>query len=276
MPAKQVTRSDEEAQSISEQIKIATELHADDMKRLAALQERTAATQAAEELGIPAAYMAQAASVLAARQTAKQKRRRRTILSAAVAGAAGFMLAGSWALTHKSPMHPAPLAYTFGTSSQGMWRLAGYAGGPDGQATLSFPVDAGHPVAKIAVKSFAPAVAMDAYDVNLVTNQIPRPLTGFKTVSFRVRGSGLGQIRLFLVNSSERWCSPFLTASGDWHMVHIPLSHFLRQEISRSYNPQDAPYKAPAAIGMISFELGADANPPNAHGDVEIDNLKFQ
>ena len=112
--------------------------------------------------------------------------------------------------------------------------------------------------------------------VDLETNQISRPLTGYRTVSFRVRGQGLGQIRLFLQNGEERWCSPFLTASGGWHEVQLPLSQFLHQRVPLHYNPQDAPYAPPSVIGKISFKLGADANASDEHGEVAVADLEFK
>ena len=117
---------------------------------------------------------------------------------------------------------------------------------------------------------------MPDYAVDLDTNQIPHSLTEYRTVSFRVRGEGLGQIRLFLQNGEERWCWPFLTASGGWHEVHVPLSQFLHQRIPARYNPQDEPYVAPTEIGKISFKLGRDANSQDEHGEVAVDNLRFE
>lgn len=76
---------------LSDQVKLAIHLHAEDAQRLQAVQERLAATEAVGEMGIPAAYMEQAAAELAARRVASAKRRRRPqagIAAGAVAVAA--------------------------------------------------------------------------------------------------------------------------------------------------------------------------------------------
>lgn len=271
MPVRQQTESSD---SVEEQVKVAARLYEEDLRQLQTVQERRAATQAAEEMGIPAAYMERASSELAARQTARAERRRRRRASIAVAAVAVTATVGAWGISHRHTAPPTPLVYNFVARSQGQWHLGGlYGSRPDAQTSLSFPQEQGHSVALVRIDHF---YQQPDYAVDLVTNQVPRPLTGYKTVSFRVRGQGLGQIRLFLQGGDERWCSPFLTASGGWHVVRLPLSRFLRQRTSPQFNPQDEPYAAPTVIGKISFRLGRDANPQDEHGEVAIDDLRFE
>lgn len=166
------------------------------------------------------------------------------------------------------------MAFSFAPAAQGQWHLDNdYGSHPNAQLSLSFPQEQGHSVALVKVNS---SRRTPENQIDLDTNQIPRSLTGYKTVSFRGRGQGLGQIRLFLQNGEERWCSPFLTASGGWHQIRVPLSQFLHQSVPAQHNPQDLPPAAPATIGMISFKLGRDANPKDAHGEVALDDLRFE
>lgn len=262
-----------EQTALSDQIKLAVQLQEQDARRLQAVRERLAATEAAGEMGIPVAYMEQAATALAARHAARAKRRRRQV-SAVLGSAAAVVILGTWSITHRHAAPPPPMLFSFAPAFQGQWHLDSvYAGHPDKQLSLSFPLEQGHSVALVKVHSLP---RTPEPQVDLDTNQIPRSLAGYHTVSFRVRGQGLGQIRLFLQNGEERWCSPFLTASGDWHTVRVPLSRFLHQRVPARYNPQHAPYTAPGAIGQIAFKLGQDANAEDAHGEVAIDDLRFK
>ena len=267
---------DNDQGGVNEQIELATQLHAEDARRVEAAKERLAATEAAEEMGIPAAYMERAADELAARRRSRAVQRKRRSAGGIIALVIAFAGTSLWHQAHEPSPHLSPLVYDFAVSNQGMWHLGQPNGSPpDGQASLSFPVEQGHPVAVVKINHFYQG--SDQYNaVDLITNQVPRPLTGFKTVSFRVRSTGLSQIRLFLQNGNERWCSPFLTASGGWHEVRVPLKQFLHQAVSPQYNPQDEPYVAPTTVGMISFKLGRDANPPDEHGEVAIDDLQFE
>jgi len=260
---------------ISEQIGIATQLHEEDQKKSEALKERRAATEAAEEMGIPASYMEQAAVELSTRQAAQVRRRRRSSMGVLAASVAAVAVLGSWAALHKTPAPPPPpLIFDFAAPAQGQWHLDGlYDSHPDAQASLTFPQEQGHPVAFVKIDHFTKA---SDYAVDLDTNQVPHPLTGYRTVSFRVRGQGLGQIRIFLQNGEERWCSPFLTASGGWHEVRVPLNQFLHQRVPPRFNPQDEPYVAPTTVGKISFKLGRDANSADQHGEVAVDDLRFE
>ncbi len=268
------SESSNTATSISEQIKLAAQLHEKDAKQLQATQERLAATRAAEEMGIPSVYMEQAAAEITARQAAKARQRKRRQAGGVFGLAAVIAASGAWGVSHRSLAPPPPLVYNFAALNQGQWHLDTDQGPhPDHQVSLSFPQEQGQAVALIKVNNSS---QYPDNQIDLDTNQIPRPLTGYRTVSFRVRGQGIGQIRLFLQNGSERWCSPFLTASGPWHEVRVPLSHFLHQNVPPQYNPQDAPYVAPTTIGKISFKLGRDANPEDAHGEVAVDDLQFK
>ena len=272
--------SDEQDQ-IGEQVRLATQLHDRDLRQAEKDKERAAATKAAEEMGIPAAYMELAAAELSARRAAQTgpRTRRAGIIAASVAAAAAL---GSWVTVHRHAAPPistpTPLVYDFAAPSQGQWHLNGNPmffsdSHPDAQASLTFPQEQGHPVALIKINSF---YNTQDFAVDLNTNQVPRPLTGYRTVSFRVRGQGLDQIRLFLQSGEERWCSPFLTASGGWHEVRVPINQFLHQRVPQRLNPQDAPYVAPTTIGKISFKLGRDANPVDQHGEVAVDDLRFE
>jgi hypothetical protein len=83
---KQTQSSDQD--HISEQIKIANQLHEKDLRKSERDQEHLAAIGAAEEMGIPASYMEQAATELSARQAARVRQRKRSgvgLLAASVA-----------------------------------------------------------------------------------------------------------------------------------------------------------------------------------------------
>ena len=261
---------------ISEQIKLAAQLHDRDLRQSEGDMERLAATQAAEEMGIPASYMERAAAELSARQSARVRGRKRRNAGLFAASAVTTLAFGSWVTTHRhhAAPPPTPLVYNFEALSQGQWHLDGLNNSrPDAQAALTFPNEQGHSVALVKVDHF---YNQSDYAVDLDTNQVSQSLTGYRTVSFRVRGKGLGQIRLFLQNGEERWCSPFITASGGWHEIRLPLSQFLHQRVPLNYNPQDEPYVAPTVIGKISFKLGRDANSQDQHGEVAVDVLRFE
>lgn len=120
MPVRQQTESSD---SVEEQVKVAARLYEEDLRQLQTVQERRAATQAAEEMGIPAAYMERASTELAARQTARAERRRRRRASIAVAAVAVTATVGAWGISHRHTAPPTPLVYNFAARSQGQWHL---------------------------------------------------------------------------------------------------------------------------------------------------------
>lgn len=261
---------------VSEQIAVATRLFEQDQHLVAQAQERRAAQGAATEMGIPAHYLERAQQEIASRRQANARRHRRTIGATLAAAVLTVGLAGGWRAAH--PPKPAPLAFSFGPASQGQWRVEYVF---DKSGVLTFSSEAGHPA---TAKLHVPTLGGTAYQncqMDLVTNQIPRSLKDYQTVTFRVRGNGLPQVRVFLQNGNDRWCSPFLTASGGWHTLRVPLSKFLHQTQVGNGVWQDAPSARPQTIGALSFKLGDDANILGGRkfaekGTVILDNLKFE
>lgn len=258
---------------ISEQVAVASQLFEHDRRLVEEAQKRQAATIAAEEMGIPNDYMERAVQELQARRAARARdtlRGRAGLL--AILGAA--LTLGAIQVTHHAAPPP-PIIYRFGDTTQAHWEFD-YS--HSSIASMNIWQGEGHGgVAVVRVQAFTDEPQEERFRADVETDQVPPTLAGYKTVSFRVRGQGLGQLRLFLENGNERWCSPFLTAAGPWHQHHLRLAQFLRQtRTSPASNWQDAPYRAPKSVGKIVFKLGAHANPVTEHGEVQIDDLRFE
>lgn len=226
-------------------------------------QERRATVDAAAEVGLPPESLERAAQeVHAARVVQIQTRRRRRGGALATLGIA-LALTGGWAVTHRPP--PAPAAYQLAAPAEG-WHLEQDAGS---QATLTTSREG----TRIQVARFGAGQPF----VNLDSKNVPPTLSGFRTVTFRVRGSGLPQIRLYLENGQERWRSPALPVSATWQTQTLPLTEFDRQtRRSASDGWRREGYRAPSAVERLSFKLGSFVNPPTARGAVEISGLEFK
>lgn len=174
------------------------------------------------------------------------------------------------------------MTYTFDDPAQAYWSLD-TAGGQSQASFVLQPVPGGQGrSAVVSVRKFGEYGTFDEpYVTDLATSQAPPNLKGCQTVSFRVKGEGLGQIRLFLERGNERWVSPFLPAAGAWHTCTVPLTHFVRQTNTIESNGgignfRDLPYVAPEHVGRLVFKLGAQANKQADHGTVSINDLEFR
>jgi hypothetical protein len=253
-------------------VEIATELYEQEQGRLEAAATRQATLDAAAEVGLPAEYLERAAAVLHERRVAavrKRQRRSRILLTTVVAALA---LLGGCQVVNRPP--PAPVAYTFAPAPERQWTLNA---NPGTQATLSFGDLAGQPgVAILRVERFD-AGRTGGFFANLDTTDVPSTLAGYRTVAFRVRGSGLPNVRLYLeAGPTERWRSPALPVSGAWQEHTLRLDQFDHQRrASESDRWRRESYRPPGRVERISFKVGDYVNDVRATGEVAIDDLKF-
>jgi hypothetical protein len=259
-------------QEMREVVEIATELYEQEQGRREEAVVRQATVDAAAEVGLPPEYLERAAAVLHERRVAeiRQKQKRSRLLLTTVVAA--LALLGGWRVVSRPP--PAPVAYTFSAPAQQQWRVNA---NPGSQATLSFGDQAGQSgVAILRVERFD-ASGSSGYFVNLETSDVPASLSGFRTVSFRVRGQGLANVRLYLENGpTERWRSPALPVSGDWQEHRLRLDQFdYQRRPSADARWRREAYRPPGSMERISFKVGDYVNDAGARGEVAIDDLKF-
>jgi len=253
-------------------VEIATALYEQERGQLEEAAARQATLDAAAEVGLPAEYLERAAAVLHERRVAEVRRKRRRSRVFLTAIVAAFALLGAWQITNRPP--PPPVAYTFAAASPQQWTLNA---NPGSQATLSFGDPAGQSgVAILRVDRFD-ASRSGTYFVNLDTSDVPASLAGYRTVSFRVRGSGLANIRLYLENGpTERWRSPALAVIGGWQEHRLRLEQFdYQRRASTSDRWRREGYRPPGRVERLSFKLGDFVNDVRARGEVAIDDLKF-
>lgn len=229
-------------------------------------RERRATVEAAEEMGIPAEYMERAAREVHTRRVeqTKQTRRRRNgvVATLAVLVAVG----GAWRVINPTP--PAPTTYT--QFDGGQWTL-------EKNAESAATVATTDGTAVIRVQRFGQQRDGD-YFVNFQTGNVPPTLRGYETVSFRVRGSGLSQARLYLEESgSVRWRSPAVSITDTWQTIRLKISDLDRQTRRGEQGEwQRNGSSDPNRIERLSFKIGEYMNDPTARGEIVIDDLKFE
>lgn len=248
-------------EEMQEVVRVAGELYD---REHAEARERKATRDAAEEMGIPPEYLERAAVEVHARRVEKVQRTRRRSRIAVATIAAALAIGGGWRVLNPPP--PTPLVDTMRTASQRWTRDVN----PQSEAILRFEGDA----AVIRVERFAPN-AENTFYANLETRDGSKSLTGFRTASFRVRGTGLGQVRFDLENGNERWRSPALPVTGEWQTHRIPLDQFERQT-RQGGRWRTVSYRAPGTVRNFSFKVGDFINDIRSKGEVAIDDLRFE
>lgn len=234
---------------------------------------------AAEELGLDpgtveeaerqldaedAAAREAAAAAAKERAAARARLGRLGALGAAVLAGVTAIGAGAWLLTRP----PAPVEAPLGASEG--WVLDVSAGT---QAAVGWAQDGTHgEVGVLSVTSTAPRED-GTWFVNL-DHHAPLDLSRHERARFAVRGEGLGTVRLFLEADGERWRSPPVSVGKDWQTVDLPLDSFDHQR-------RDGGWKTVGAGGVgqvstTSFKVGHFMNPPEATGEVRIDDLRFE
>ena len=247
---------------MAEVVRVAGELY--DAEQ-AQTQERRATVAAAAEMGLPKEYLDRAASVVHARrveQIATQRRRRAGLL---VGIGVAATLGGGWFVTHPRPA--APLAYSFQPSQ---WTQES---DPASKAAVTFANGA----ATLHVDHFAMPAGGDQFFVNLNTKDVPSTLAGYRTVSFRAQSAGLPNVRLYLENADERWRSANLSVPSGGQVFRLNLDQFDHQTRDPAAGKwRKAGASAPGHVEQLSFKVGYYVNNADAHGDVQISDLRFQ
>jgi hypothetical protein len=229
--------------------------------------DREAYVEAAAEFGISRAELDRAAASAHASTVARIRRGRR--LRTLVIGAVAAILVAAGGYRVLNPPPPDPTSYTFESAAQA-WsgefnaRSTGRAGQENG-------------LGAIEVERF---VAEDdgRYWANLNTSAVPASLEGYRTVTVRVRGSGLAHARIFLENGpTERWRSPDIAVGAEWTPVRFRLDQFEHQTRPDSRSPwRGRRGGSPGEITRLSFKVGYPFNPTDARGRVEVDDLRIE
>ena len=247
---------------MAEVVRVAGELY--DAEQ-AQTQERRATVAAAAEMGLPKEYLDRAASAVHARHVEQiaTLRRRRVGLLAGIGVAVA--LGGGWFVTHSRPA--APLAYSFQPSQ---WTQES---DPASKAAVTFANGA----ATLHVDHFAMPAGGDQFFVNLNTKDVPSTLAGYRTVSFRAQSAGLPNVRLYLENADERWRSANLSVPSGGQVFRLNLDQFDHQTRDPAAEKwRKAGASAPGHVEQLSFKVGYYVNNADAHGDVQISDLRFQ
>jgi hypothetical protein len=229
--------------------------------------DREAYAEAAAELGISRSELDRAAAASHAATVARIRRGRR--LRNLLAGAVAAVLAAAGGYRLLNPPPPEPAAYTFASPAQA-WssevnaRSAARTGQENGRGVIE-------------VERF---VAEDdgRFWANLNTASVPRSLGGYRTVSVRVRGSGLAHARIFLENGpTERWRSPDVPVGAEWTTVRFRLDQFEHQTRPDSRSPwRGRRGGSPGEVTGLSLKVGHPFNPTDARGRVELDDLRIE
>lgn len=208
-----------------------------------------------------------------ARET-RRRRRRRAALALGAAAALGVAAAGAYRLAF--PPAPAPRVESFDVPER--WDLHQ---NPESRASVEFEAVSGRgQVARLHVEAFGASAQDGKYFVNLDSTLEPLDLSRYATLSLDVRGT-LPVVRVFLeARADERWRSPPLDVQGtegeqSWRTHRVPLTSFERQ-VRRDGAWKTVSWSAPGTIHRLSVKVGHFMNPPEAKGEVQLDDLRLE
>ncbi len=261
------------SEEMPEVVRIASEMYESDQEKerdpTQEIDEHQSVVDAVEEIGVPRGYLERAAQELHNRRIERVKRTRRTRIGLLAIAAAAIALWGGWRLTHVPP--PQPTTIEISNTSMAL------EANPGTKAGVTYENAAGTRAAVVKVTKFALS-QNGAYMANLNTASGPRNLAGYRTVSFRVRGSGLPVVRLYLeAGPTERWRSQAVPVPGGFQERRLSLNEFDHQTRSNSAEQwRRVGYSAPGQIDRFSFKLGTFVNDADAHGEVAISDLRVE
>lgn len=239
-----------------------------DREQQAALDDRGVLAEAAEELGVPAHYVDQAAAELERdRQRALATRRKMLWVGAAATASLVALM-----VTRGLLRPPPPVTYSV-AEHVGHWTLSK---NPGTLASLRFESSESGRVAVVQVERFVPAADDAKYFVNLDAGEGLPAIEKYRSVVFRSRGQGLQQLRLFFeAGPQERWRSPPIALSPGWTEHRLPLSAFEHQRRGgESWGRAGS--GSPHDVQRLSFKLGHFMNDVNAAGEAFISDLRFE
>lgn len=249
-------------EEMNEAIRLADEMY---RKESEANRERTAAVQAAGELGIPESYLDRAAQEIHARRVERiqQTRRRNRRLGAAILGlAVGILIALSAA--NLRPMKVEPV------------QIATSGAGPRVNPGTVARIASTNTSATIEVERFVPD-SQGHYFANAELSPPPGGLEGYRQVSFTVQGTGtLSSIRLDFEQGDTRWRSRNIGVSPQPQTVSLSIREFERQSRIGQDQWRTRGFRYPEKVKKITFKVGETVNPAEAQGSVTIDNLTFR
>lgn len=258
-------------QEMPEVVRVASEMYERDLERQGETQERQAVLRAAVEIGLPAEYLHRAAAEVHARRVERVRRRRRwrngLLAATGVLALFGLTLVGVRTLDRPVARSAPVMAYRFHAQE-------GWFGQVNRETRASVTVRDGAVV--IRVDRFAPD-GRGTYFASADTYQVP-DLGLYRAVRFRVRGSGLPYVRLYLENGPlERWRSAPIPVMAQAQEVLLPLDRLERLTRARAddrFRRQE--YRKPGRVERLSIKTGDFVNEVRARGEVVIDLLAFE
>jgi hypothetical protein len=258
----------------------AVELQSEVDRRARDAQETAALREAAREVGVEPEVFDRAAAEVAEQARAEARaaadaargRSRAWALAAGAAAVAAVGLGGVFVVGWATREPPAPPPVTVGFEGPAGF---GLDASPGTRASLRFAEEAGRGrVAVVEVDGTAPA-ADGTWHVNLDATEVPANPGAFRSVSFDVKGS-LPNVRLYLeVGADERWRSPPIAVGSDWTRREVPLTAFEHQ-VRRDGAWKVVGSELPERLDAVSFKVGHYVNPPDATGDVWLDDLTWR
>jgi hypothetical protein len=268
-------------EDMPEVVRIASELYVEDQSRQGRSeakeeeeQARKAYVDAAAEMDIPVEYLQRGAAELQARRVEriKRQRRRRVGIIAGVCAVLGVGLT-TWAVRRATQPVPTPPAMTYHMQQAAEQWTPNI--NPQSSASISFAQDG---TATVLVKKFVSQPGTTNYFVNLDTTSLPRTLTGYRDIRFKVRGTGLPNIRVYLENGpTERWRSRALPVSSTWEERSVRLDDFeLQRRATSSDTWRVESYRPPEHARKLSFKLGSYVNDVSSSGEVSIREPRFE
>ncbi len=247
----------------AEVLGVAVELQARDQVRHEAEGVSAAVREAAREVGVTDAQLAEAETEVTrrrAQEAARQARRSKRLYGAVGVALALGLAVGVWRLS--APPPPSPWVERFAVRSR--WALDV---SPGTSARLAFETDSGRDVAVVTVERAAPR-ADGTWFVNLDATGLPR-VEGDSAMEIELAGT-LPTARIYLeAGADERWRSPPIPVQAAWTRHRVELASFdhQRRTDGRWRVVNAAP---PSGVTTVSVKLGHYVNAPESTGVVRV------
>ncbi len=239
----------------SEVVRLAAEMQQRDEVRG---MEKTATVAAAEEVGISEEYLEKAAQELQIRRIAKAQALRRR--NTAVGWIAGAVVAavGIGFLVKPPPPLNLPMTGTIARVSDGT--LATVTTSASGNAVT------------LSVEKFGQSATGEFF----ANAAVPMTsLSGYRNVTFDVKGQGLKNIRVDIEAGDYRWKSQNIPVSESGPPVNLSFKEFQRQQ--RSGNGwKNVRFKSPNEVQRFTIKAGETINSPDASGTVTVGDITFK
>lgn len=253
---------------------------ADELFRADSEQSRNAkaASDAAEELGIPQEYLDRAAAQIHAEKVEriKAQRNRRNL---AIAIGAGVIAIGLGVTMLRSPQQP--LSVRAAQEAQFAQRITSPTVDltREDLATTVFRGAASesstsHDAYTLKILKFTP-IGNGNYQANHGFALDGGSLAGYKQVSFSIKGDGIANTRVDLRSGNTRWNSNQIALNPQGERITVRFNE-LRQQTKQGDQWVSARGEGPQKAQSLVFKFGNEINPVDTKGTVTISDIRFE